>query len=121
MSVDFSKVQVGDRVRLTRENGDESTFTVESESVTQDGSLVFDVCDTGYLALEWDSLEILEKPLPTKTGAMIHNGRKNSTYFILNSSGRWLNDAGKEIDAESITHYLADGWKVVFEGLEYDA
>lgn len=121
VSVDFSEVQVGDRVRLTRENGDESTFTVGRTSLAPAPYYITDNAGTDYFDSDWDSLEILEKPLPTKTGTMIHNGSVNSTYFVLDSSGRWRNDAGQEIDAESITHYLADGWKVVFEGLEYDA
>lgn len=71
MSVDFSEVNVGDRVRLTRENGDESTFTVKFAS----GDFISSDSQNFSTKL-WDTLEIVErafKPVP----GLYSNGRES--------------------------------------------
>lgn len=122
MSVDFSNVQAGDRIKLTRANGDEATFTVERKGGFDPKFL--ESHSNGYVAKDWDTLEILDKVLPeppTRYGAMIHDGDELHTYYVLNSSGVWLSDSGSEIPTQRIKEALRDGWKVVFEGLDYDA
>lgn len=90
--IDISKVNVGDRVRITGENGDEATFTVvritgrylESETV---------VFDTRGQA----TIEIIEptfKPVPglyshQKTGARVALLLDGRAYYV-HSSGAWI-------------------------------
>lgn len=69
MTVDFSAVNVGDRVRLTRDNGDEYTFQVYSATGAALGDRYFRWAYPG----EWDNLEIL-KPRPAE-GYYIYSGR----------------------------------------------
>lgn len=123
MSVDFSNVQVGDRIKLTRENGDEFSFTVRGIGLAGSNIWVVSAKDDHYCT-EWDTLEILEKALPeapTRTGAMIHDGNPNHTYYTRTSSGRWRSDSGFDEPEYRVREKLRDGWKVVFEGLDYDA
>lgn len=122
MSVDFSNVQVGDRIKLTRENGDEFSFTVKSSDPQGHGWA--DSARDRHFRSEWDTLEILEKALPeapTRYGAMVHSGDKFHTYYVLDSTGVWRSDGGDATPTQRIRENLRDGWKVVFEGLDYDA
>lgn len=97
MSVDFSDVNVGDKVRLTRENGDETTFTVEG---VWTGSIRS--ASNSLQGSSWDTLEIVErafKPVPGlysnhRTGdvAVIRYG--GDSYYKA-SGGLWVNSSLK--------------------------
>lgn len=119
MSVNFSNVQVGDRIKLTRANGDEFSFraTWVSDGRVQSRT-------DAHWPSEWDTLEILEKALPeapTRTGAMVHGGNRHKPYVVLDRTGRWNSEYGLPVSETEVRENLRDGWKVVFEGLDYDA
>ena len=88
MAVDFSNVQVGDRVKLSRENGDEYTFTVEIKRLNDNP--IESQTNVVYKS-DWDSLEILAKPLPTVNGSVIKLKNSNGiTYHYALVGGRWV-------------------------------
>lgn len=87
--IDISNIRAGDRVRLTRENGDEMTFTVRLVQDTSTGMLLYSQSNTVYPD-SWNTIEVLEpahKPLPTEPGlyalkpyrsvALLHDGKGN--------------------------------------------
>lgn len=80
MSVDFSEVNVGDKVRLTRENGDETTFTVEGGG----GASLESKSDVVYRS-EWDTLEIVERAFKPVPGLYSH--RLSGSRFAMTQEG----------------------------------
>lgn len=102
MTVSFVDVAVGDRVRLTAENGDEATFTVvdrtENAILSERNSFFFD---------EWDTLEILPNLLPTEPGLYVRSDADldNDPIYQRVTGGFWNTDAGgtwKSIDEQDI-------------------
>ena len=89
--IDISNIRDGDRVRLTRENGDEMTFTVRSVQDTSTGMMILHSLSNTVYPDSWDTIEVLKKPahkpLPTKPGlyalkpyrniALLHDGMGN--------------------------------------------
>lgn len=92
MSVDFSDVNVGDKVRLTRENGDETTFEVEEVWTNSIRS-----ASNSFQGSSWDTLEIVErafKPVPglysnPRTGDRAVVQRNLEAYYAA-AGGRWI-------------------------------
>lgn len=105
MAVDFSNVQVGDRVRLSRENGDESNFTVR---VTDGDSL--ESASNCYLARNWDSLEILAKPLPTVNGSVIKSNADGATFVL--AENLWVDVRNREVLRDPKT--TPCHWEILF-------
>lgn len=96
MSVDFSEVNVGDRVRLTRENGDETTVKVEEVWTGWIRS-----ASNSFQGSSWDTLEIVErafKPVPglysnPRTGDRVVVQRNLEAYYAA-AGGRWVHANG---------------------------
>lgn len=92
MTVNFSEVNVGDKVRLTRENGDESTFTVKNKSrgfISSDSQ--------NFSTKLWDTLEILErafKPVPGLYTDVNSQDRvvllENGKVYYTAATGAWI-------------------------------
>lgn len=112
MSVDFSDVNVGDKVRLTRENGDETTFTVEARS-----ELKLSTKTDLHYCNEWDTLEIVErafKPVPGlysnhRNGDVVAVHLGGEAYYKA-SGGVWVTsslETGMSSKAARETH----GWR----------
>lgn len=90
--IDISDVNVGERVKLSRENGDEATFTVTERNVN---TLVSK--SNSHYRDSWDTMEIVErafKPVPglytnymTLERVMIAEG--GETYYTT-QSGAWV-------------------------------
>lgn len=90
--IDISDVNVGDRVKLTRENGDELTFIV-----TYIGAEWLGTEYSEYYPKRWKKIEIVErafKPVPglytnyeTMDRVMIEEG--GATFFTTRS-GAWV-------------------------------
>lgn len=119
MSVDFSNVKVGDRIKLTRENGDESTITVNNLI----RELAEDVKSTAYYGDEWDTLEILEKPLPTNENAMIGHPTDRSWVPYILQSGTWMQPGHGNTPGEDHIRSMIreEGFEVLYEGIPADA
>lgn len=81
MSVDFSGVNVGDRVRLTRENGDETTFTVQDCNEKALASRT-----DAHFRNEWDTLEIVERAFKPVPG--LYSNHETKSRFILSTDGK---------------------------------
>ncbi len=93
--IDISEVNVGDRVKLTRGNGDEATFTVKNTSYGANG--VIRSNSNRFDADDWDTIEIVErafKPVPGLYShvkddhrvALLPDGR---AYFA-DARGSWI-------------------------------
>ena len=90
--IDISEVNVGDRVRITRENGDEATFTI-----TEKRGAYLESDQNVYVIDGSDTLEIVErafKPVPglytnymTRERVMIDEG---GATFYTSQSGAWI-------------------------------
>lgn len=117
----FKDVKAGDRVRLTRDNGDDLTFTVKFLNENVIRAEAFNV-NPG----EGWSVEILQKPLPTRQYAVIgHPGRNDLGYvpYIRQGEQWWMVDpqdslflpASDDEIREMISEY---GFKVLYEGIE---
>lgn len=94
MTLSFEGVKVGDRVRLTAENGDLVEFTV----VHRDHWLVSEQNTFG--PDEWDTLEILAPALPTKPGyyeavEQFPMGSRDFHPYYLSPSGQWYGISGQ--------------------------
>lgn len=86
MSIDLSGVKAGDRVRLTATNGDEATFTV-----TLQGGRVLWSKTNAFDMDDWDALEILPRPLPTKPGIYaISPGLERGKVLCLRPDSAWV-------------------------------
>lgn len=116
MSINISEVNVGDRVKLTRENGDEATFTVERKSEV--GMMYLKSHSNGYDAKDWDTLEVLEKKFELVPGLYANGAyavavtKAGKAYF---HSTTWV-DADPH-DATSKTYEAVrqqNNWKRVF-------
>ena len=70
MTVSFENVRKGDRVRLTVANGDLAEITVLSVA----HSAIYDRANRVIRGKDWDTLEILPKPLPTEPGFWLSGG-----------------------------------------------
>lgn len=107
--IDISDVNVGDRVKLTRENGDEATFTVTGRQWNRLASRSNDHCVDS-----WDTMEIVErafKPVPglytnlnlRHRAVLSTDGRMHYT----SASGRWFEVFKEEHDT---VLKQKDGW-----------
>lgn len=105
MAVDFSGVQVGDRVKLSRKNGDEYTFTVEQNH----GHCIRSRSDVVY-GSEWDSLEILAKSLPTVNGSVIRSRVSAQQYVRVNETWMSVRNGGRVTMKNSDTEH----WEILF-------
>jgi len=87
--IDISDIKVGDRVRVSKDTGDEAMFTVTGKSIIHLAS-----ASNAYSAREWDLIEKLTPPLPTKPGVYLPYkpvcGFIGSVW-LRNGSGVWLN------------------------------
>lgn len=81
MSVDISEVNVGDKVRLTRENGDEATFKVEE---VWSGSIRSS--SNSFQGSSWDTLEIVERAFKPVPG--LYSNLTTGSRFILSTEGK---------------------------------
>ena len=107
MAVDFSNVQVGDRVKLSRGNGDEYTFTVEGKSP---GGGMLDTASGKVAYWNWDSVEVLAKPLPTVNGSVIKSNADGATFVL--AGGSWLDVLDRDVlrhPVDTIGH-----WEILF-------
>ena len=107
MAVDFSNVQVGDRVKLSRENGDEYTFTVKE--TTSRAHYIESQTDAVHES-EWDSLEILAKPLPTVNGSVIKSTRTGEIYVRVGSGWVDVNYGQSLVTTAQFSWY----WDILF-------
>jgi hypothetical protein len=102
MTVDFSAVSIGDRVRLTRENPHAITeFDVTYIMPTSDPTFLQQKIEGGLFEVyrnDWDTLEILPKPLPSEPGLYVPNEYLGSvwsaTLYIRDNEGIWMSDSG---------------------------
>lgn len=80
--IDISDVNVGDRVSLSRANGDAVTFTVTSGGAPSNGGWLGMDGVTPLLPKDWDAINILERAvvLPTEPGFYLD--RDGDTWFI---------------------------------------
>ncbi|AWY05839.1 hypothetical protein SEA_PIONEER3_11 [Microbacterium phage Pioneer3] len=90
VEVGYDDIQVGDRIRLTREFEVEKVLSRSKALRTTDGSI---------LITDGAKLERLPKPLnlPTKVGSVVKvfgHGWANSANWMLNSAGFWNSDRG---------------------------
>lgn len=116
MSVDFSEVNVGDKVRLTRENGDETTFTAVGVGASQTwiGSET-----TTYERVDWDTLEIVERAFKPVPGLYTHpatGGRvaftENGKAYFTSSLGAWVGSDHENPDRKPYKAVREqDGWR----------
>lgn len=98
--IDISDVNVGDRVKLTRENGDEATFTV----IRKYGKIV-DSYHNAYEIDESVTIEIVEsafEPVPglytnVKTRDRVIITEDGTTYYTY-STGGWIPFTGGHVD-----------------------
>jgi len=86
--IDISDIKVGDRVRVSNDNGDEATFTVTKvyRIWIQSESNLFEV-------ESWDHIEKLTPPLPTKPGVYlphVYGGGHTPNVWLLNPGGQWI-------------------------------
>lgn len=113
MAADFSKVKVGDRVRLAQANGDEATVTVTwvTPHRVQSATNIF-------YSDEWHTVEVLPRPLPTERG--LYLGRRGACdrrnlfefsghawYRLYYSAGIIMGDKEMQAQANELT-FLAD-------------
>ena len=82
MAVDFSEVRVGDLVKLTRGEDEFAQIRVTRVDTTP-LHWVQDVRASTYYADEWDTLEIVKPPLPTKNGSVVRSTYTGTTYHLL--------------------------------------
>jgi hypothetical protein len=102
MTVDFSTVSIGDRVRLTRENPYAITeFDVTEIMPLSDRAFLRQKINGGIFEVyrnDWDTLEIVLKSLPTEPGhyveadADLSNG--NSDFYFFGPHSGWMWDGG---------------------------
>lgn len=122
MSVDFSNVKAGDRVKLTRENGDETTFKVER--VTQGyAPLLEDMHGNAHYPGEWDTFEVLEQPLPTNENAMIGHPTEDKWHPYIYREGSWYNPGYEPVASEERVRWFMQnrGFEVLYNGIPSDA
>lgn len=105
MTISFAEVKVGDRVRLTAENGDEATFTVVDLHTNSYG--VYAEFNFYSVHGKWDTLEILPKLLPTEPGLYVRSDADldNDPIYQRLTVGSWNTDDGgtwKWIDEQDI-------------------
>lgn len=92
MAVDFSEVRVGDLVKMTR--GEDEFVQIRVVQVaTSPLHWVQDVRASTHYADEWDTLEIIKPPLPTKNGSVVRSNGSGTTYHLL--YGRWLSSLNR--------------------------
>lgn len=87
MAVDFSEVRVGDLVKLTR--GEDEFAQIRVDSIPSHRKYVEDAYCTGHFPGEWDTLEIVKPPLPTKLGSVICLTEASDSKYVLTSRG-WM-------------------------------
>lgn len=113
----FEDVKVGDRVRLTHENGDLAEFTVNCV----DGDELYSQVNTYDEEDGWQ-VEILEQPLPTKHGAMIgHPTDTEWAPFVYRAatSAWYLVGHSSRQPEDYVRHYMRSfGLVVLFEGID---
>ena len=114
----FDDVKVGDRVRLTHENGDLAEFTVTDIG---SGKYWISGMDANTFTADGWQVEILEKPLPTKHGAMIGHPTDAGwvPYVYRADLGKWYRiDEGPASEATIRWFMRARGFVVLFEGID---
>lgn len=98
MPVSFADVKVGDRVRLTSTNGDEATFTVTG--LGMNSRSIYGHAGLNVHDSQWDTLEILTKPLPTEPGLYVSADANLSVattvFYQLSRSMMWDTDRSGE-------------------------
>lgn len=108
--IDISEVNEGDRVRLSRTNGDETTFEV---STVLSGVLTGKT--NAYPVANWDSLEIVERAIKPVPG--LYTNRNSRDRYVLtaagegyytSSAGGWIYDPPGEWPE---VFQQRDGWK----------
>lgn len=92
--IDISHVNVGDRVKLTRENGDEATFTVTS--TYGDGTVITSEANR-FQVKRWDTLEVVERASKPVPGLYSHTGdghrvavTDNGEVYFTHRDGAWV-------------------------------
>lgn len=101
--IDISDVNVGDRVKFTRENGDEATFTVTKIHLATARVIESDL--NRFYVRDWNTLEIVErafKPVPglytnVKTRDRVMITEDGTTYYTY-STGGWIPFTGGHVD-----------------------
>ena len=114
MAVDFSEVRVGDLIKLTR--GEDEFVQVRVARLGEDLRHVADVQQSDYYPREWDTLEIVKPPLPTKLGSIIR-GTRTLTTFVRTPRG-WVNvqsrDSRTEVSDNRYIQKYPDEYEVLF-------
>ncbi|AWY04993.1 hypothetical protein SEA_HORTUS1_11 [Microbacterium phage Hortus1] len=113
IEVGYDDIQVGDRIRMTRE------ITVAKLFQNKDFIRSGDGLDSRTYFARGAKLERLPKPLnlPTKVGSVVRvfgHGWANSANWMLNSAGFWNSDRGgtKEKGGEFEEFILGNGFDV---------
>ena len=116
MAVDFSEVRVGDLVKLTRGEDEFVQVRVEWVDKAYRFCSVRDSHNTDYYKDEWDTLEIVKPPLPTKLGSIIR-GTRTLTTFVRTPRG-WVNvqsrDSRTEVSDNRYIQKYPDEYEVLF-------
>lgn len=93
--IDISHVNVGDRVKLTRENGDEATFTVTDTTYARNGIILSN--SNRFDADDWDTLEVVERAFKPVPGLYSHTGdghrvavTDNGEVYFTHRDGAWV-------------------------------
>lgn len=101
MTVKISDVNVGDRVKLTRKNGDEAVFTVILLSAT-----LLESDYNEYYLERGDTLEIVGrafKPVPGLYSNKVTHDRfvlsTTGEHFFTTGTGRWIRNSAYEREA----------------------
>lgn len=122
---DYSKVEPGDRVTFKLSTDPEAGAIVATAYRSEGGS----VRAAGYIIRHTSggigfgvTVERIERQLPelpTKRFALLAPTVRGRTTYLLNSTGRWLNDSGDSVDADHVRRAFASGdWFVAFEGVD---
>lgn len=120
----FKDVKAGDRVRLTRDNGDDLTFTVQSTEFNND--CIVGAAHNRFIREEGWNVEILQKPLPTGEYAVIGHPGPNDMEWApyIRQGGDWWEAELPESQAFEVTEdqirvMMRDhGFKVLYEGIQ---
>jgi len=119
LSVDFTDVKAGDRIKLTRKNGDEITFTVADVR----GRTAEDSYKAVYYPNEWDTLEVLVPPLPTGEHALVGHPTDKEKWPFLLIEGKWYRPGARTTSLPgAVSWYMAnEGYEVLYEGVKQEA
>jgi hypothetical protein len=105
--IDISDIKVGDRVRVSNKIGDEATFTV-----TRVVGSMLGTPRNIYQSADWDHIEKMTPPLPTKPGYYIDRFPAGSHIWYrrteVGAFGRtWVRvDSWADIDDDHVPHGL---------------